>query len=302
MLNVITRAGSFVAIILLGIVLRRIGYFKETDFETLTKIAIRITLPAAIISNMAGKQINLDMLSITALGLLGGCIYMALGFLTNPGASREKRAFDVLNLPGYNIGNFTLPFIQSFLGPVGVVVTSLFDVGNAFVCLGGAFGVASLIKDGNGFSFKRIALALGKSVPFLAHILMVTLCLLHISLPQGMVTFAGIISNAAAFVAMLMIGVGFKLDLDRSQLGSVLRLLGLRYGVAIALALVCYFLLPFSLEIRQALVILLFSPIGSAVPAFTQELKGDVGLSCTLNSLSIVISIVIIVTMLAIMP
>lgn len=301
MLDIITRAGCFVAIIILGIILRRIGYFKEEDFTTLSKIAIRITLPAAIISNMAGKQIDLSMLAITALGLLGGVIYMVLGFLTNLRGSREKRAFEVLNLPGYNIGNFTLPFIQSFLGATGVVVTSLFDVGNAFVCLGGAFGVASLIKDGNGFSIKRIALALAKSVPFLAHILMVTLCLLHIRLPEAVVSCAGIISNASAFVAMLMIGVGFQLDLNRAQLGNIIKLLGIRYGLAAILAALCYFVLPFPLEFRQALVILVFSPIGSAVPAFTQELKGDVGLSCTLNSLSIIISIVAIVTLLSVM-
>ena len=48
-------------------------------------------------------------------------------------------------------------------------------------------------------------------------------------------------------------------------------------------------------------MILAFSPIGSAVPGFTAELKGDVGLSCTVNSLAIVISVVIIVTLLVVM-
>ena len=55
------------------------------------------------------------------------------------------------------------------------------------------------------------------------------------------------------------------------------------------------------MQIRQALVILAFSPIGSAVPAFTEELKGDVGLSSAVNSISMVLSIAIIVALLAIM-
>ena len=80
-----------------------------------------------------------------------------------------------------------------------------------------------------------------------------------------------------------------------------IRILIVRYSVATALALSYYFLLPFGLEIRQALVILAFAPIGSAVPGFTAELKGDVGLSCTVNSLAIVISIVIIVSLLMVM-
>lgn len=67
------------------------------------------------------------------------------------------------------------------------------------------------------------------------------------------------------------------------------------------LAAVFWFLLPFGLPVRKALVILAFSPIGSAVPGFTAELKGDVGLSSAINSLAIVISIAIIVPLLLLM-
>jgi len=228
-------------------------------------------------------------------------IYILLGLLLNPKASKEQRAFEVLNLPGYNIGCFTLPFVQSFLGPTGVIVTSLFDTGNAFICLGGSYGVASMVKDGSGFSLKRIVKALSKSVPFLTYILMVALNLIHFQVPAPIVSFAQIVGNANAFLAMFMIGVGFKLGGDRKQFGYIFRILFVRYAVAAILAVACFFLLPFSLEIRQALVILVFSPIGSAVPPFTEELKGDVGLSSAINSIAIIISIVIIVTLLSVM-
>lgn len=95
--------------------------------------------------------------------------------------------------------------------------------------------------------------------------------------------------------AMLMIGVGFKLSGDRSQPGAILKILIIRYSVATVIGLSCFFLLPFALEVRQALLILAFSPIASAAPAFTVEMDGDVGLSSAVNSISIVVSIVIIV-------
>ena len=301
MLEVLIRAGCFVAIIILGFVLRKVGLFQAEDFSVLSKITIKITLPAAIVSSFAGKQIDAGMLTIVLLGLGGGILYMLLGFFTNLRATREKRAFEVLNLPGYNIGNFTLPFAQSFLGPTGVIVTSLFDTGNAFVCLGGAFGISSMIKDGKGFDLRRLVKALLTSVPFLTYIIMVTLNLTHIPIPSPIISCAQIIGNANAFVAMFMIGIGFKLTADRAQLGSIVKILILRYGVATALALIYYYLLPFPLEARQALVILAFSPIGSAVPAFTSELKSDVGLSSAINSISIVISIIIIIALLSVM-
>ena len=74
-----------------------------------------------------------------------------------------------------------------------------------------------------------------------------------------------------------------------------------RYGLAAVVALGCWFLLPFEFEVRLALMILAFSPIASAAPAFTAELKGDVGLASALNSVSILCSIAIILAILVIM-
>jgi hypothetical protein len=296
MAAVLSRAACFIGIIILGYGLRRIGFFKEEDFHVLSKIVLKITLPAAIVFSFADKEINPSMLIISLLGLSGGLVYIAAGFLMNVRASRERKAFEILNMSGYNIGNFTLPFVQSFLGPSGVVVTSLFDTGNAVVCLGGAYSAASMVKgESKGVPVVQIVKTLAKSVPFDTYLIMTILCLLGIRLPAQAVSFAGIIADGNAFMAMLMIGVGFKLSGDRSQTGTIIRILAVRYGIAAVLSAVFYFLLPMPLEYRQTLAILVFAPIASAAPAFTADLKGDIGLSSAVNSISILISICCIV-------
>ena len=301
MQEILSRAGCFVAIIILGYILRKKNFFKEGDFTVLSKIVLRITLPAAIVSSFAGKEIDLALLSLAVISLCVGAIYILVMFVLNIKRGKDAQAFEILNTSGYNIGNFTLPFVQSFLGPMGVITTSLFDVGNACICLGGAYSVASIVKGGGKFSPLKILKALSKSVAFDTYVLMVLLVLFDLQLPTVVVSFADIIASANAFLPMLMIGVGFKLSGDKSQIGSIVRVLGVRYSIAALVAVGCYFLLPFSLEVRQALVILAFSPIASAAPAFTGDLKGDVGLSSAINSISIVCSIVIIVTLLVIM-
>ena len=122
---------------------------------------------------------------------------------------------------------------------------------------------------------------------------MTVLSLLHVGLPAPITSFAGVIGNANAFMAMLMIGVGFKLNGNSSQLGKIVKILGARYSLAIVLALVFYFLLPFGIEYRQALAILALSPMSSAAPAFTGNLDSDVGLASAVNSISVVISTVL---------
>jgi len=172
MLNILIRAGSFIGIIVMGYLLKRIGFFKDNDFSILSKITIRITLPATIVTSFAGKQIDPAMLSLSFLAIGCGMLYIVIGFLINRKHSTEQQAFGMLNLPGYNIGTFVIPFAQSFLGPLGVIAVSLFDTGNAVICLGGAYSLAAMVKDGSGFSVKRIFNALSKSVPFVFYVVM----------------------------------------------------------------------------------------------------------------------------------
>lgn len=301
MLDIVMRAASFIAVIALGYLLKRIGMFKQEDFTVLSKVAIRITLPCAIIISFSGKTIDPEMFALPLIALACGSFYVAAGYLSHRDMPREQRAFAMLNMSGYNIGSFTIPFAQSFLGPMAVVAISIFDIGNAFVCLGGSYSLACMVKDGSRFSLKRVVRALLRSAPFVVYIMMMTLSLLHWVLPSFVLSVAEIGSNANAFAAMLMIGVGFKLQAKREQIMSLARMLAIRYGAAIVFALIFYFIMPFALEIRQTLVILAFAPIGASVPGFTGEMGGDVGLSSAFNSICMVISIVVIVSLLLIM-
>ena len=177
MVEVLIRAGCFAAVILMGVLLRQAGFFKAEDFDVLARIVTPITLPASIVVSFSGREIDASMLIITALGFAFGVVYILLAFLMNGRAGREKRAFEILNFSGYNIGNFTLPFAQSFLGPAGVVTASLFDTGNAVICLGGAYSVASMVKEGRRFSPSAIVKKLLRSMPFCTYFLMIVLAL-----------------------------------------------------------------------------------------------------------------------------
>lgn len=300
MLHIVIRAGCFVAIIALGYCLRKMKFFKQEDFGVLSKIVLRITLPAAIVTSFAGKEVSPSFLILTLIGLGIGAFFVLTAILLNGKQKRESAIFDVVNMSGYNIGAFTMPFVQNFLGPIGVITTSLFDVGNAFVCLGGSHGIGKCLKHGGKFSWKTVVLNLLKSVAFDTYLMMLLINLLGITLPSPVLTFTGIVGNANAFLAMLMIGVGFQLSGDKSQLGKIVKILGIRYGAGLLAALGCFFFLPFAREVRVALMILFFSPLPSAAPVYTADLKGDVGLSSALNSISIVCSIVFIVAILLI--
>ena len=74
MLDILTRAGCFVAIIIIGYVLRKINFFGEDAFKVLSKVVLKITLPAAIVASFAEKEIDPAMFAIALLGLGGGVV------------------------------------------------------------------------------------------------------------------------------------------------------------------------------------------------------------------------------------
>ncbi len=300
MWDILVRAGCFAAVILLGILLRRAGFFKREDFHILSRIVINITLPAAIITNFSGRSLEYALLLIALAGFLFGVFLMSAAYLLNRRRKASDRAFAVLNSSGVNVSNFVLPFVQGFLGPAGVMAVSLFDVGNAVICLGGAYGVADMIGNNQSrFSPKPVLRSLVHSVPLVTYIVMCLFSAFRFSLPGPVVDLAGIIGNANPFLAMLMLGVGFQFSTNR--IPEVLRILIPRYIISIAFAALYWLFLPVPSLYREALIIPFLGPVSSAVPAYTARMKGDYELSSAINSFSILISILLIVAVLLFM-
>ena len=300
--SVLAKAAAFVLIIVTGYVLKKKGFFHLDDFYLFSKVVVRITLPCAIISNFSKVSMENSLLFMCVLGLVANLVMVAAGFLLYLRGSRQDRAFAMINLSGYNIGNFTLPFVQNFLGPVGFAATSLFDAGNAVMCTGATFTMASIAAgEGERPSVKNVLKSLFSSLPFDAYLIMTVLAVCRVSLPELITSYAGTVGGANAFLALLMIGIGFEIRMEREKLAKILQILAWRYGTGILMAVAAYFWLPFALEVRQAIALIALGPVSSVSPAFTGRMGGDVELSSAVNSLSIVISIVMITGALAVL-
>lgn len=300
--DILVRAICFVAIIAMGYILKKIGFMHQEDFKVISKIVVKLTLTATIIVNFSGKNLDLSMFIMTAIGLTFGILMLVIGFFQAKKKGREEQAFAMLNSAGCNVGNFVVPFAQSFLSSTSIIAISLFDVGNSIITLGGAVSAAKTVVNGNEkFSVTFLLKTIFTSVPLVTYLVMTVFALVHFNLPEPVISYADIIADANAFLAMFMIGVGFNISADLGKLKSIFKIIGIRYLVSIILAVVSYFVLPLPLEMKQPLVILFLSPIPSCAPAFTEEIGGDYGLASAINSLSIIISIVFITASLALM-
>lgn len=291
---------SYVAVIALGYLLKRTGFFGKTDYRVLSKIMINITLPCAIIQGFSGFSRDVSLFLIVGIGFLCALTPMVLMYLATRGVDTRLRAYRMLNIGGYNIGCFSLPLIEAFFGGTGVVAACMFDTGNAVMMTGGSYAMTStLLKTGGGTreSARDILLKFLRSVPFDTYMALFAMAALNIPVPQIVFDMTRPAGQANAFIAMMMIGMMFEPAGDRTLLAETAREIGWRTAFTAVSAAACYFLTPFDLVTRQALAVLCFAPLSSLCPIYTERCHSDAALSSFTNSVSISVSLVCMIAL-----
>lgn len=282
-------------IIILGNVIRQAGLVKREDFRTVTNLQIYITLPAAIFLNFDGFQIDRSMIVLPILAVSFFFLACFVVILIEKRASRTDCAFLILNSTAYNTGGFAMVFAQTLLPAAGVVTVSLFDIGNCATTSVLCYIIASaVLSDKVKITPRYVLRQLTHSFPFLCYFTATALCLLHIPLPELILTPARLIAPANTVLAMLSVGIGMNLHISRSELKLLLKAVGIRYLMAIPLALICWFLLPFDQTMRTALLFVSFSSSTLFGAIYTAKIDGNYGLANTVISVTSIISTVII--------
>ena len=291
MADVVVNALSLIAILVIGYVVKRLGWASASDFPLLSKIVLRITLPAALIGAFDTLTVTAALFALTAVAIVANVAHQAAGFLLELRGSRRDRAFAILNVGGFNIGAFATPFTAGMMGPSAIASTSMFDVGNSFSAAGIGYGAGMTIAGRRGGPV-RFVLTMFRSHIFVLYLVLLGLNLVGFHFPGPVLHFAGIVGAANPFLAMLMIGVGFELRLDRARLGRAAKYLVTRYAISAVIAAVVWFLLPIDTVSRAVACMILFAPMASMTPGFTAEAGGDVELSAFMTAVTIVVAVI----------
>ncbi|MBR0082190.1 MAG: AEC family transporter [Clostridia bacterium] len=291
MQEILLQAGLLVAVIAVGYLLRRFGVVPKEAFGVVSKIVLWITLPAVVIRNFARTELNLEYLVMISVGFSCMALFVTLGWLINRRRGVNAQVFDMLNLMGFNIGCFALPYITGLLGAEAVVAVCMFDAGSALGSTGAVNQICRSMQEGKGLQIGVILKRLAKTFLLLVYLVMIVLRLLRVSIPDVVVRFCDLCGNANAFLAMLMIGFGMNLSIPKAQWRWIGKTLLVRYGIAIPLALCFWLLLPFSQEVRLGAAVAVLAPIATLAPPFTLERGGDYALSSSWTTLTILVSL-----------
>ena len=146
-MNALAEVLAYVAVIVIGQILRLNGTFPRDAVRPMSMLVLYVTLPCSVIVFLSGVELSSDLLIPFFVGLLSNWALIALAILlTRKTAQRTGDPnlvpFSMLNLSGYNVGTFAMPFTMGIVSPVGFLSICLFDVGNAVMVTGGTYAIA----------------------------------------------------------------------------------------------------------------------------------------------------------------
>lgn len=298
--EVLTQALSFLLVIVVAYLFKRGGILEERDGHVVSKIILNLTLPATIIIGFHSVEINSTLLIMVSLGLLANIALITIGGFIWRKRNSADQALMMFSQAGYNIGNFTIPFVQGFF-PEAIPFIGSFDTGNALMVFGGTPLLADKMTGESRTTRgpKEVALKLFSSPSFTTYIVMILLAVLNVTIPDSALSIVELFASGNAFLSMFMIGLYLDINISREDLTKAAQLLFTRYTLGIALAAVFFFVLPLPDIVRLSLVLLALAPIGT-VSTINMVVYGNKGsLAGFLASTSIILSLILMTTALA---
>ena len=294
MVDVLLRSLGFLLVILATFTLKKVGMFRKEDGQFLAKLMMNVTMPCVLLS--AGKNIEFSpqLLIAFGLGICSNLILIACG-LTSASLTRydsKTKGIYVINCAGFNVGSFALPFVQYFFDSSVLSYLCMFDIGNAIMGLGINNTIGGAVaKTGEKPSVQGTIKNLFSNPPFSVYLIVIFFAILHISLPEGLLTVVSIAGNANAFVTMGMIGLLLEISMPKGDAGKTFQVLLTRLIGQAIVSLLIWFLLPLPEQAKMVLILCIVTPITSVAPVFTKKMVGDSDIPAAANSLSVLIAL-----------
>lgn len=300
MFDVLIKSLTFILIIVIGYTLKKVDVLKKSDANVVATIIMNITLPCALLTSANGIELDATILILIAIGIISNVVMMIIGYIASIKDDAKMKGAFMINTSGYNIGNFVLPFVQSFFPGMGVVYLCSFDIGNALMGLGMTYAVADHVASGeNHFDIKELFKKLFSSIPFDVYVLIFILAIFKLQIPSPILTIASTIGAGNSFLAMLMIGLMLEIKVSPLEAKNVFKILGLRIVGTIVVSLLTL-LLPIPLLAKEIMIMAYCAPLSTVSAVFTRKIGYQGDMSATANSLSILVSIVCMVVLLLI--
>lgn len=294
MTTILLNALSIMLVLFLALLLKKIRILHQKDGALTSKMVVYLTLPATILIGVNHTKLSNIFFILMFMGLFSNLLLVFLGKFIGRKATVEERGLYMFDLSGYNIGNFSIPFVSSFF-PAAIPFLAMFDMGNSLMVTGTTQAIVELSsgRKKHGFILQEIFGVLFRNPPFVIYIFMFILAIFGLSFPDEWLIPIRPLANANTLLSIFTIGLFMEFRLPKGKLKLVLKILTWRYLLAFILASLVYFFLPFPAIIKEILLLIFFCPMSFLHMIQAIELGNDKALAGLTISLSMFISLIL---------
>ena len=294
MTTILLNALSIMLVLFLALLLKKIRILHQKDGALTSKMVVYLTLPATILIGVNHTKLSNIFFILMFMGLFFNLLLVFLGKFIGRKATVEERGLYMFDLSGYNIGNFSIPFVSSFF-PAAIPFLAMFDMGNSLMVTGTTQAIVELSsgRKKHGFILQEIFGVLFRNPPFVVYIFMFILAIFGLSFPDEWLIPIRPLANANTLLSIFTIGLFMEFRLPKGKLKLVLKILTWRYLLDFILASLVYFFLPFPAIIKEILLLIFFCPMSFLHMIQAIELGNDKALAGLTISLSMFISLIL---------
>ncbi|MBL4658940.1 MAG: AEC family transporter [Alcanivoracaceae bacterium] len=237
-----------ISLLAIGMLLKRVQIFPKNTSQTLNLFVIYVSLPALVLMKVPELKFSQEVLIVAIVPWIllifsAGIIIIAAKIFN---WSRDILAALLLIVPLGNTSFLGIPMVQSFFGEQAVPYALIYDQLGSFLALAvyGSLILALFSQEKNKVTIKSVLMKIITFPPFIS--LIFALMFSYITLPQSYFDFLSPL--AATLVPVVMIAVGFQLNLklESGQLQPFI--IGLSVKMLIAPALIFLLFLLFGLD------------------------------------------------------
>lgn len=257
-----------IVMITAGFTLRNLGLIKREDSRVVSALVMNLTLPCVVIKSMNGTSFDSRLIFIIFLSVVVNGIYVAAAMLYSKNGGAENRLVSVYSIATFNIGNYIIPILSGIISAEAMTCVLMFNYPVAALFTYGVLPIcADTGKDIDAKTqFRNAVKMLRKNTVLIVCCIMVILSLVHISLPQPVITAASAIGEANTMLAMTSIGLLLEPTFDAASLKSMAGMLTARTVISLVCTLGILAIPFLPMESRASLAFICFAPASSVNP------------------------------------
>ncbi len=290
--KIILQTGTFLLIIILGYLFKKLRILKKEDAQVLGTIIMNVTMPCLFLSSANSVRWNEHFLLLMGMGFLVNLFMLTANYLIRLRRDGLLRGVHMLTGSGYDVGNSVIPFVSTFYPGEGMAYLISFNIANTIMVQGMNFVIVRVLNGGGEKNdFRKLAGTLFSSLPLDAYLLILFLAATGLSLPQPFITVASSIASANSFLVMFMIGLRLEFRLSGEDGKDTISLILFRFLAGILFSLLTFFLIPLPRLARTVLVMAYFASPSAVASIYARKLGYTGALVADVTMVGIMIAI-----------